>query len=50
MAESECTDADKSQLVDKPGTSSKVWEFFGLYTDSNGQPVKDGKVMSYLPL
>ena len=48
MAESECTDADDIQLVDKPGTSSKVWEFFWLHLVSNGQPMKDGKVICHI--
>ena len=45
MAESECTVADDIQLINKPGMSSKVWEYFGLRIDSNRHSVKDGKVI-----
>ena len=28
-------------VVEKPGTTSEVWEYFGLHADKNGKPLKD---------
>ena len=34
--------SDDVQIVDKPGTKSQIWKYFGLHADQNGKPVNNG--------
>ena len=34
--------SDKFPIVDKPGTKSEIWRYFGLHADKDGKPVNNG--------
>ena len=44
------TTSDEFPIVDKPGTKSEIWRYFGLLSDKDEKPINNGTAVCHICL